>query len=101
MSDVTFAHLYTVWRWRPIPDCPGRFVHAEGVSALRPHDLVGPNVELHEVRVAAARDPVVIGRLPDGGLISYKRADGTYVHTLNTPEGFERKLLQLGISTRR
>jgi hypothetical protein len=47
--------------------------------------------------VPTARDPVVVGRLDQGGLISYQRRDGTYVHTLNTQAGFERKLRQLGI----
>ena len=27
----------------------------------------------------------------------YRRDDGRYLHTLNTPDGFERKLRQLGI----
>jgi 2-polyprenyl-3-methyl-5-hydroxy-6-metoxy-1,4-benzoquinol methylase len=35
--------------------------------------------------------------LDGGGLISYRHADGRFVHTLNTPEGFGRKLDQLGI----
>jgi hypothetical protein len=39
--------------------------------------------------VAALRD--------GGGLISYARGDGSYLHTLNTPDGFARKLRQLGI----
>jgi hypothetical protein len=45
----------------------------------------------------AAKDPVIVTALDDGGLISYRKADGTYLHTLNTREGFERKLRQLGI----
>jgi hypothetical protein len=47
--------------------------------------------------VAGSRDPVLVARFADGGLISYRRADGTYVHTLNTREGLERKLAQLGL----
>lgn len=50
-----------------------------------------------EYQVGTARDPVVIVRLDEGGLIAYKRADGRYVHTLNTAEGYERKLSQLEI----
>ena len=42
-------------------------------------------------------DSVVVVALPDGGLISYEKVDGDFVHTLNTPEGLRRKLLQLGI----
>jgi hypothetical protein len=38
---------------------------------------------------------VVIVQLADGGLISYRKPDGRYLHTLATPEAFERKLGQL------
>jgi hypothetical protein len=50
---------------------------------------------LHRAR--AARDPVLIVEFDGGGLISYLRADGTLMHTLNTAEGFRRKLRQLGV----
>ena len=47
--------------------------------------------------VRAARDPVLVVAFTDGGLISYLREDGTLMHTLNTSDGFYRKLRQLGI----
>ena len=40
---------------------------------------------------------VVVLRFADGGLISYRKADGSYIHTLNTRDGLHRKLAQLGI----
>ena len=43
------------------------------------------------------QDPVIVTPFDDGGLISYRKADGTFLHTLNTREGLERKLRQLGI----
>lgn len=65
---------------------------------LVPEDLLGPEVEVKTFNVPAARDTVVVASLVGGGgLISYKRADGSYLHTLNTTEGFERKLIDLGI----
>ncbi len=67
-----------------------------------PLDLFDTQTKLHEFRVDAARDPVVVARLAQGGgLISYQREDGKYVHTLNTEEGFRRKLDQLGIRLER
>jgi hypothetical protein len=54
-------------------------------------------VDITEHQIAAAKDPVIVAPIVDGGLISYRKADGTYVHTLNTSEGFERKLQQLGL----
>jgi hypothetical protein len=97
MSGTTFADLTTHWHWKPIPDCPGRFVLSPSPSHLTPADLLGPGIEVREVEVDAARDTVIIGAFAGGGLISYRRATGDYVHTLNTPEGFARKLLALGI----
>ena len=44
-----------------------------------------------------AKDPVIVTPFDDGGLISYRKADGLFLHTLNTREGLERKLRQLGI----
>jgi predicted methyltransferase len=44
-----------------------------------------------------ARDPVLVVEFEGGGLISYLREAGTLMHTLNTAEGFRRKLRQLGV----
>ena len=52
----------------------------------------------HEVRTRRLRiHRVVVIRFADGGLISYRKADGSYIHTLNTCDGLHRKLAQLGI----
>jgi hypothetical protein len=64
---------------------------------LSPADLLNREAEISEFIVAQAKDIVVVAQLEDGGLISYKKIDGTYLHTLNTVEGFSRKLSQLGI----
>jgi hypothetical protein len=97
MSGITFDQLNTRWHWKPIPNCPGRFVLSASPSQLTPEDLLGPGVAVRELHIDTARDTVIIAALADGGLISYRRADGRYVHTLNTPDGFARKLLALGI----
>jgi hypothetical protein len=84
--------------WRPIPGCPGRHVLRGGPTELSPEELTGllhaPSVRLASPRAA---DPVVVARFDGGGLISYVKPDGRYLHTLNTPEGFARKLKQLGL----
>jgi hypothetical protein len=67
--------------------------------AEAPEALV-PDVRAQEFLVPSARDRVIVVPLRSGGLISYKRSDGTYVHTLNTADGFARKLAQLGIELR-
>jgi hypothetical protein len=61
-----------------------------------PPDGVIPGADGTE-HVGVARDPVVVTSFGDGGLISYRKVNGTFLHTLNTLERFERKLRQLGI----
>jgi hypothetical protein len=94
---ATFEELMTKWNWKPIRDCPGRYKMFASPADLSPEDLLGPDVEVRTFQVSAAKDTVMVASLVGGGLISYKRADGSYLHTLNTAEGFERKLTDLGI----
>lgn len=94
---MMFDELMALWNWKPIRNCPGRYVMCNSAPGLSTEDLLGPGVEISMFQVAAAKDTVVVADLGNGGLISYRRADGTYLHTLNTAEGFERKLLHLGI----
>ena len=96
-KKMTFDELMIQWNWKPIRNCPGRFVLSGVRSDLPPENVVGPEAELFEFDVEAARDKVLVSRLDEGGLISYKRADGTYLHTLNSADGFSRKMLQLKI----
>jgi hypothetical protein len=94
-----FADLKARWAWRPIPNCPGRFVFAAGLSQIPPNGLLPSAIESREYTVAAASDPVVVAVFADGGLISYRKSNRTFLHTLNTIDGLERKLRELGIIT--
>jgi hypothetical protein len=94
---MTFAALFDRWAWRPIPNCPGRYVLAAGPVATPPEDLVPDANGQSEQVCLTAKDPVIVTPCEDGGLISYRKAGGMFLHTLNTREGFERKLAQLGI----
>jgi len=95
-DDLTVAALLSAHAWRPIPNCPGRL--ALPLSDQSPQELLRSALPVRECHSAHARDAVLVTVLPDGGLISYRRADGRYLHTLNTIDGFRRKLEQLGIS---
>lgn len=97
---MSFDEIFRRWNWTPIRGCPGRFALSGARAELRPEEIIGHEIETIEFRVAAAKDAVIVARLDGGGLISYKREGGSFVHTLNTPEGFGRKLNQLGISLR-
>ncbi len=94
---MTFDELKSGWNWNPLRACPGRYVLLGVDRTLAPADLLNRETEISEFVVEKAKDIVVVARLEDGGLISYKKLDGTYLHTLNTVEGFSRKLSQLGI----
>ena len=84
--------------WVEIAGCPGRYRLLERESELSPSALTGGDGEVREHHLPVCPDTVLVMELPDGGLISYRQANGRYVHTLNTSEGFVRKLEQLGIS---
>ena len=60
--------------------------------------LLGSDCRAQTFTSHAAKDRVLVVPLEDGGLISYAKPDGRFIHTLNTTEGFARKLSQLGIS---
>lgn len=94
---ITFDDLATKWDLSTIRNCPGRFIIRAPAAGTSLADLLGPDAEIQTFNIAAARDRVLIARIAGGGVISYSRADGTYLHTLNTVEGFERKLSALGI----
>ena len=81
---------------RPILHCPGRYV-LRGVNPGVGPEVICRDAEFARHEVKTARDAVVVAWLTDWGLISYARADGTWLHTVNTPEGYRRKLAELGI----
>lgn len=81
--------------WKPIRGCPGRLVR-DGVSDQTVEELVGLDGPLPLRSNPLAPDPLVIVGLADGGVISYRKPGGLYLHTLATPEAFARKLRQLG-----
>lgn len=97
LSDLV-SDLVKRFDGRPIPHCPGRYV-LRGVDRTKgPTSIVDARGNITEHVVAKARDRVVVTRLEKGGLISYARTDGSWLHTANTPEGFRRKLADLDIS---
>ncbi len=94
---MRLEELHRRWPWRPIPNCPGRFILANQDRHLSFDTLLGGKATVQEFTSGKAKDRVLVLPLEDGGLISYAREDGSVAHTLNTPEGFERKLADLGI----
>jgi hypothetical protein len=94
---MTVQELLEARKWKEIPRCPGRYVLAKPEPAIAPGDLAQVPYAPVEYNVEAAKDAVLVLALEGGGLITYRRLDGTYHHTLNTESGFRGKLAQLGI----
>jgi hypothetical protein len=93
-----FNTILSRYSWKPIHGCPGRYVSGSGMSHLTVFDLVGRHVTVSRLILTKAEDPVHVTALRDGGIISYEKDDGSFVHTLNTTSGFRRKLKELGIT---
>jgi hypothetical protein len=94
---MTFDELIQCLPWVPIRNCPGRYRLTGANPNLSVRDLLGPESRIDSFQVERAQDLVLVAPLDQGGVISYQRADGSFVHTLNMPDGFTRKLAQLGI----
>jgi hypothetical protein len=98
INKMTVQELLAAYKWKLIPNCPGRYVLDRPEPTLAPSQLAQVGSASAEFHVDAAKDVVLILALEGGGLITYCRADGSYHHTLNTESGFQRKLPQLGIT---
>ena len=96
-APATFDRLWREQSWQQIPNCPGRFRLASRQSDQAPAALIGGTADVCEYNLTISPDDVLVTTLKGGGLISYRCSNQTYVHTLNTPEGFACKLKQLGI----
>lgn len=94
---MSFEYLFLRWNWRPIPGCPGRYSLSPDVFSGEPERLLDETCAVREFQSGKAPDPVSVATIDGGGLISYRKPDGRFIHTLNTPEGLKRKLRQLEI----
>ncbi len=93
---TSFEDLRGRFPWRPLRGCPGRYVLAGGASASSPGELFGA-LAFHEACSAEVPDRVIVAAVEGGGIISYAKSDGTFIHTLGDDAGFRRKLVALGL----
>ncbi|KAL7550870.1 hypothetical protein ACHAWF_014076 [Thalassiosira exigua] len=112
VHDPIFACMYRSFRWKMIPKCTGRYTcrDHEAVSSLTPSELLeaaGIDAftvsQLRRYHVifdrAKRKDPIYVIPFTNDdltGLITYTKLHDEggvrYVHTLNAPSGFQRKL---------
>jgi hypothetical protein len=97
--NQTFEQIFNKWRWKPIRNCPGRYVFADGASPLTVSEIAGSDLPVSEHSSETVPDQIIVRKFAGGGgMISYRKSADSYLHTLNDTEGFTRKLAQLGIN---
>jgi hypothetical protein len=103
--------LRDLWSWHEIRGCPGRFIVSKLGDDVPPEFIIqrlisasSSGEEHSSVRTAkfprTDQDDVFVAVFLDesgGGLITFCKRDGHFVHTLNEPNGLERKLKGLGL----
>lgn len=111
---LTFEQFSSVWDWKEIPNCPGRFtMHPQKTISSSVKDfMIRTNEDvsgiLNEWNIndwtkvwpagEVVRNVLWVARLEnDCGIISYEHPSGGFLHTLNNASGFERKLKALHI----
>lgn len=94
---LNFAELYERFSWTAIKNCPGRYVLSHPSDRMALDEILSQvmSQSVHHSRYAT--DPVHVAAFATGGLISFEKPDGSFVHTLNSKDGFQRKLKQLEI----
>eukprot|EP00123_Amoebidium_parasiticum_P001836 comp13033_c0_seq1/m.8302 comp13033_c0_seq1/g.8302 ORF comp13033_c0_seq1/g.8302 comp13033_c0_seq1/m.8302 type:complete len:122 (-) comp13033_c0_seq1:341-706(-) len=102
-GGVPLQLLWDHLPWREIKGCPGRYVTSDQKARLTSPDALLKEVGIEAVTQTCTpnpqRDTVVVARFEGGGgLLTYVKGQGVYVHTLNTASGMERKLEALGIT---
>ena len=93
---MKFIELKEKYILKPIYGCPGRYI-LKLDTFISMKELVDEPENIKEYRLKTAEDTICIYAFEDGGFISYKKQDNSYIHTLNTIEGFIKKIKKLGI----
>mmetsp|Transcript_29727 Transcript_29727/g.62613 ORF Transcript_29727/g.62613 Transcript_29727/m.62613 type:complete len:151 (+) Transcript_29727:302-754(+) len=117
-NDPIFITIYNSFRWKMIPNCTGRYTCRDhkAVSYLKPKMLLDASGvdsasvdELQQYYVTfdagIRKDPIYVVPFAENrltGLITYVKRDDdggcvSYVHTLNSESGFQRKLEALKV----
>lgn len=92
---TTFDTVLARFPWREIRDCPGRFVMRPKRADLTPAHVVGAAVPIETFDADETPDRIALARFPGGGLLSFGKPDGTWIHALNTESGLSRRLARL------
>lgn len=96
---TVFERIFNKWEWRPIRNCPGRFTFTDGSTDLTVEEILDAKIKTYKFKSAKVTDEVLVAAFfTGGGLISYAKEGGLFLHTLNNRDGFRRKLRQMEIA---
>ena len=101
MTDSTFFNkLFRQWSWKPIRNCPGRFILTGRAVRTSAVAMAGTGLSAYKFSSRHAPDKITVVKFSDGsgGLISFGKEHDRFLHTLGDSDGFERKLRQLEIA---
>lgn len=100
-SDL--QRLWDLWNWTEIKNCPGRYVTKKNVEAQQTplQNLIVDRLNVTGRIMSITTDHTdhveTIHFEGGGGVITYCKCNGTFVHTLNTESGYDRKMRALGL----
>ena len=100
-EDLCFMKLFKLYSWKEIKNCPGRYLLTkednQRLRLISPNEILNDQVSIQIFNSQICQDRIHIGKFVDGGLLSYEKSDGTFVHTLNNTSGLNRKMNHLNI----
>lgn len=92
ISLPSFEEIFNKHQWEEIPNCPGRYVLEKSakrkLGIVTPVDFLEQKLSFQVFQSQVCRDTVHVTEFPSGGgIISYQRSNGTFLHTLNNSSG--------------
>ncbi len=110
VGDGCGALLQALWdycEWKEIRNCPGRYTirRRRDLSRWPPERLLAaalgaaaPQTSLWRHSSSTSDAIHAVRFAGGGGLLTYARADGTFIHTFNTESGLLRKIAALRVT---
>lgn len=89
-----FERVLGLFKWKPIFNCPGRYILRQ-CSKETFKNYYSKLTHLEDIKSPKIKDPTFLYRFESGGLISYRKDNGDFIHTLCNKEGLSRKLEEL------
>ena len=99
-DSTIFQQVFERWAWKPIRNCPGRYIFAPGAVSLTVNEIASGDFFVFDAESDVVPDTFLVMKFGDdsGGLISYRKSENSFLHTLGDEAGFLKKLKQLKVN---